>query len=391
MARKVAIVGIGQTEHKTRHPECSHAELINEAARRALEDAQLTIKDIDAVLNGNMDLFEGHNLLDTITVDGSGAYLKPGRKMNTGGTTGGTMVTSAWYHVASGIYDVVLTIASEKQEESGGNTTSAIITCADPLAYRPFSTGAVGALAMVAARYMHDTGCGEEPGAIARVKAADNALKNPYAHLKLHLTLEDVLESRMLIYPLRLLHMCPQSSGACALVLASEEKAKKITKKPVWFKDHVISHQECFKRPLSPDPTPSMISQTDAARKLYQRNGVTQPRRDIDVFEMYEPAAWAEIAWMEDFLLCERGEAWKLVERGVTALDGEFPINPSGGVVSTNSIGATAMVRVAEAALQIRGDAGAHQVTRKEPKTAVATAFGGCNWTIMTLLSKNLD
>ena len=95
MPRRVAIVGIGQTEHKTRHPEYSHADLINEAVRRALEDAQLTIKDVDAVLNGNMDLFEGHNLLDAITVGASGAYLKPGRKMNTGGTTGGTMVTSA--------------------------------------------------------------------------------------------------------------------------------------------------------------------------------------------------------------------------------------------------------------------------------------------------------
>ncbi len=391
MPSRVAIVGIGQTEHKTRHPEYSHAELINEAVRRALEDAQLTIKDIDAVLNGNMDLFEGHGLLDAMTVDGSGAYLKPGRKMNTGGTTGGTMVASAWFHVASGMYDVVLTVASEKQEESGGNTTSAIITCADPLTYRAFSTGAVGGLAIISAKYLRETGCGELPGAIVRVKAANNALKNPYAHLKLQLTVEEVLKSRMLIYPLRLLHMCPQSSGACALVLACEKKAKKISEKPVWFKDHVTSHQECFKRSLAPDPTPSTPSQTDAAIKLYKRNGITQPRRDIDVFEMYEPAAWAEIAWMEDFLLCEKGEAWRLVEKGVTALDGEFPINPSGGVVSTNSIGATAMVRVAEAALQIRGDAGEHQVTKKEVKTAVATAFGGCNWTIMTLLSKYLD
>ena len=390
MLKRVAIVGIGQTEHKTRHPEYSHAELINEAVRRALEDAQLTIKDVDAVLNGNMDLFEGHNLLDAMTVDGSGAYLKPGCKMNTGGTTGGTMVASAWYHVASGIYDIVLTIASDKLEESGGNTTSAIITCADPLTYRPFHTGAVGGLAIVAAKYLNETGCGEHPGAIVRVKAANNALKNPYSHLKLHITVEDVLKSPMLIYPLRLLHMCPQSSGACALVLASEEKAKKITKKPVWIVDHVTSHMEAFKRPLTMDPTPSLPSQTDAAIKLYKRNSITHPRRDIDVFEMYEPAAWAEISWMEDFLLCEKGEAWRLVEKGVTALDGEFPINPSGGVVSSNPIGATAMIRVAEAALQIRGDAGEHQVTRREVRTAVTTAFGGANWTIMFLLSKEL-
>lgn len=390
MSRRVAIVGIGQTEHRTRHPEVSHEELINEAVRRALEDAQLTIKDINAVLNGNMDLFEGHNLFDTISVAGSGAYLKPGRKMNTGGTTGGTMATSAWHHVASGIYDVVLTIASSKLEESGGNTTSAIITFADPLSYRPFYTGAISTMANMAVNYMRETGCGEEPAAIIRVQAGDNASKNPYAHLKTQYTVEDVMNSRLLIYPLRLLHMCPQSSGACALIFASENKAKKITKKPVWYKDHVVCHNECFKRALTPDPVPSPLSESVASRKLFRRNGITNPRRDIDVCELYTPSAWAEITFMENLLLCEKGEAWKLVEKGVTARDGEFPINPSGGVLTTNPIGATGLLRVAEAALQIRGDAAGHQVPR-EVKTAIATAYGGCNWTVVHLLSKYKD
>lgn len=390
MSRRVAIVGIGQTEHKTRHPGLNHEELINVAVRRALEDAQLTIKDIDAVLNGNMDLFEGHNLFDTISVVGSGAYLKPGRKMNTGGTTGGTMAASAWYHVASGIYDVVLTIASDKLEESGGNTTSAIITYNDPLAIRPFYTGAISTMANMAANYMRETGCGEEPAAILRVQAANNALKNPYAHLRRQYTIEDVMNSSMLIYPLRYLHMCPQSSGACALILASEEKAKKITKNPVWYKDHITCHNECFVRALAPDPNPAPLSQTYAARKLYKRNGIISPRREIDVVEMYDPSAWSIIIWMEDFLLCEKGEGWKLVEKGVTALDGDFPINPSGGVLTTNPIGATGLLRVAEAALQIRGDAGEHQVSRPV-KTAVATAYGGANWTVMHLLSKYPD
>ncbi len=390
MARKVAIVGIGQTEHRTRHPEVSHTELVNQAVRRALNDAELTIKDVDAVLNGNMDLFEGHNLFDTISVEGSGAYLKPGRKMNTGGTTGGTMATSAWFHVASGIYDVVLTVASDKLEESGGNTTSAIITYADPLTYRPFYTGAISTMANIAANYMRETGCGEEPAAIVRAQAGYNASKNPYAHLRTQYTVEEVLRSRLLIYPLRLLHMCPQSSGACALILASEEVAKKITQKPVWYRDHVTCHSECFKRPVAPDPIPDTLSQTEAARKLFKRNGINNPRRDIDVCELYTPSAWSEINWIEDFLLCGKGEAWKLVEKGLTALNGEFPINPSGGVITTNPIGATGLLRVAEAALQIRGDAGEHQVTR-DVKTALASAYGGCNWTILHLLSKYSD
>ncbi len=131
-------------------------------------------------------------------------------------------------------------------------------------------------------------------------------------------------------------------------------------------------------------------SLTAASKKLYKRNHITDPLKQLDVFEMYEPSSWAEMIWMGDFLLCDRSEAYKLVEKGVTKLDGELPINPSGGVVSCNPIGATAMIRVAEAALQVRGDAGDHQVP-KEVNTAVATGFGGTYWSNMILLKKSLD
>jgi acetyl-CoA C-acetyltransferase len=91
----------------------------------------------------------------------------------------------------------------------------------------------------------------------------------------------------------------------------------------------------------------------------------------------------------EHFHLCEKNEGWKLIERGVTEIEGDFPVNPSGGVIATNPIGATPTIRVAEAALQIRGDAGAHQVS-KDVKTALASALGGPNWTVLTLLKRSL-
>lgn len=388
MGNRVAIVGIGQTHHRTRRPDVNEVELVNEAARRALEDAQLKIKEVDAVLCGNMDHFEGHYLFDCMAAVGSGAYLKPGLKMGTGGTTGGTMLAAACHYVASGLYDTVMTIGWEKHDV--GPATTGIVTFKDPLCDRPFGAGAVGSFATVARRYIAETGCRPEHAAMVRVKAANNALRNPYAHLKLKLTIDDVLKSRMISYPLRLLDMCPQSCGACALIVASEEKAKKITSKPVWVKDHVTVHEECFRsQNLIPDPVPIIPSQTIAARQLFKRNGITRPRKQLDVFEMYEPSTWSEMMWMEDFLICDKGEAWKLVEKGVTTLEGEFPINPSGGVVCTNPIGATAMIRPAEAALQVRGDAGEHQVHRPV-KNAIASSFGGCNWTIMFLLSKEI-
>jgi acetyl-CoA C-acetyltransferase len=134
----------------------------------------------------------------------------------------------------------------------------------------------------------------------------------------------------------------------------------------------------------------SQPSHLICSRKFYKRNAL-DPQKDIHVFEMYEPSTWAELNWMDDFGLCaSKKEAWQLVEKGETTLSGRIPINPSGGVVSCNPIGATAMIRVAEAALQVRGDGGERQVTR-EVTNAVATSFGGSYWTIMHLLTRSLD
>ena len=126
-----------------------------------------------------------------------------------------------------------------------------------------------------------------------------------------------------------------------------------------------------------------------AATTLFKRNGITNPLRQIDLFEMYDPSSWWEIDWTCLFLGLERETVLNMIEKGEFEIEGSFPINPSGGVVSTNPIGASALIRVAEAALQIRGDAGEHQVP-KPVKTALASGFGGTLWTVLHLLVKEL-
>jgi acetyl-CoA C-acetyltransferase len=111
---------------------------------------------------------------------------------------------------------------------------------------------------------------------------------------------------------------------------------------------------------------------------------------ETQVFEMYDPFAFAIPMWLEDFLVCEPNEGWKHVEKGDLRLEGPYPVSPSGGVLCTNSIGDSAILRVAEAALQVRGDAGEHQVTR-EVKQAMASGFGGSYWSDLVLLSKTMD
>lgn len=386
MGNRVAIVGVGQTPHTTRKPEVNEFEMVNEAVRAALDDAQLKIKDVDAIVVGNMDFFEGHYLSDAMGVDGCGTYLKSGMKMNTGGTVGTVSVISAWNHVASGIYDTVLAIGYEKHDAF--SATSAMITVLDPIDERPFNIGTLPALASLAGAYMEETGAKEEHAAMVRVIQSEGAARNPYAHLRAQLTFEEVMESPMIAYPMRLLTICPASCGASAVVLASEEKAKKISNKPVWFRDHVTVHRENYTSLIVTEQS-GESTQSVAARKLYKRNGITNPRKEIQMFEMYDPTSWLLMQWSEDFKIFEKGGGWKAVEKRMISREGEFPICPSGGVTSTNAIGSSGTQRIIEAALQIRGDAGEHQVTR-DVRKALASGFGGSMWTDLILLQRDL-
>ena len=193
--------------------------------------------------------------------------------------------------------------------------------------------------------------------------------------------------SPQLVGELRMIHMCSQSDGACAMIFASEEKAKEICPRPAWIKDHITVHREemfC----LFGD-APVLSTHRYAAERLFKRNGITDPRREIDVFEMYDPSSWWGVDWLREFLLLEGDAHIKMVENGEIAIDGAFPVNPSGGVIASNPIGATAMVRVAEAAMQIMGTAGEHQVPRAVNK-AMASGFGGTMWTVLFLLTRDV-
>ena len=389
MANRVAIVGIGQTHHTNIRNDVNQPEMVGEAVRAALSDAQLSIKDIEAMFFGNMETFEGIFLPDHGMAAEVGAVGKPGFKVNTGGTTGGSVVVEGFSMVAAGLYDVVMAIGFEKQDS--GDTTAAITAAAVPSWAKGAATGAIGEFAKQALAYMKTSGAKEEHAAMIRLKSDKGACRNEYAHLKLGLkSIEEVMQSPYLVWPLRLLDFCPQSCGACVLILASEKIAKKIHKKPVWLVDYEVVHQEPFRAGIFGDPTGTeTYTQHVACEKIYKRNNITDVRKQVDLAEIYEPSNWEEMNLYEHLHFCGDGEGWKLAEKGITEIEGEFPVNCSGGVTATNPIGATPVIRVAEAALQVRGDAGEHQATR-DVKTAIATALGGPNWTAMFLLKRNV-
>jgi len=385
MSRKVAIVGIGITKHSSRRPYQSDGEMIYEAVNLALTDADLSRKDMETVIIGNMDLFEGHYLNDGMLADFSGAIGKSGFKMNTGGTVGTMEVVTAWYNIASGYCDTALVIGWEKHDEAA--VQPAITTIYDAAYQRNFSVGALSGLALISNDYMGRTGCPIEIGGLVRAYASENASRNPNAHVRDRVTQEQVMNARMVLYPLTMYMICPTSLGACAMVLMSEEKAKKITKKPVWIKDHATAHAEeggGLWDHMSGGARRN--TETETGTRIMKRNHITKPLEEIQFMEMYDPCPFFHPFFMEDFQLCPEGQGWKLIEKGLTNREGQFPISPSGGVMCTNAIGDSGTLRVAEAALQCRGDAGEHQITRKV-KQGLASGFGGSNWTDLFLLT----
>ena len=228
MANRVAIVGVGQTYHKSKRPDVSQPEMVNEAVRAALADAQLSMKDIESVFVGNMETFEGIYLPDHGLADEAGFFMKPGFKVCTGGSSSGSAFVEGYNFVAGGLFRTALIIGFEKQD--AGDTTAAISAATTPVWGKGMARGAIGEFAKQALTYMEQSGAREEHAAMVRLKADRGACRNPYAHLRLGLkSVEEILNSPYLVWPLRLLDFCPQSSGACALILAAEEEAKKLS------------------------------------------------------------------------------------------------------------------------------------------------------------------
>jgi len=356
-------------------------EMIHEAVRACLEDARMSPEDIDGVVIGNMEHFEGVYNADLWAVDGVGSLFKHSMKVTTGGTTGASVAHAGCYHVASGLFDTVLCIGWEKQ--SDGNTTAGLIFQSDPLFERGNMAGAIGTFALAAGEYMEKFGITEEQAAQVAVKNRGNACRNPCAHLRREITVEDVMQSRMLAKPVKLLDMCPTSDGACAIIVASEATVRKRSpNRPAWFKALATRHDQPFNADL-----PMLIGMrtlVEAGREAYAQAGISDPLRELDVAELYEPCTFAELSWYEALGFCEMGGGGKLMESGATGMDGQLPVNPSGGVISTNCIGATALIRVAEAALQVQGRAGERQVDGA--RMALATGFGGSWWSEVTIL-----
>ena len=370
MGERSAVIGIGQTKYDAKRIEVSMPGLCREAALRALEDADLSWGDIDAVVVGKApDMFEGVMMPELFLADALGAAGKPLIRVHTAGSVGGSTGIVASSLVESGAFERVLCVAFEKQSESNAMWALTVST--------PFSVavvaGAGGYFAPLIRAYIRRSGAPEDTGIRVAVKDRQNALKNPYAHVKIPgVSFEQVMASPMLWDPVRYLETCPSSDGACAMIFASESKAAKSPGKPAWVHSTAMrSEPTMFSGRDQVNPLAGRMN----AKDLYAKAGIHNPRKEIDCAEIYVPFSWFEPMWMETMGFAEEGQGWKMTYEGATALDGDLPVNMSGGVLSSNPIGASGLIRFAEAAMQVRGQAGEHQVDGVHK--ALGHAYGG--------------
>jgi acetyl-CoA C-acetyltransferase len=368
--RSVAIVGAGQTHHARRRTDVTQVGLAREAAVRALQDADLTMDDIDSVVvcSGPV-LFAAVNQPEKWLVDALGAQLKPVVRVTSGGGTGLAGALSALNQITGGFAERVLVVAYDKLSE--GALQYSISTLYDPFWGREFAVGIMGFSAAYWRARMDKLGHSEEAAAMVSVKNHSNALRNPYAHVKKELTVEDVLASRPLCAPIKLLDVPPISDGACAIVLASGDAAKN-SPDPAWIRGmayYAEAENAARRSMLQSEPL------TIAAQRVYQQAGITNPRRQCDVVEVQDPYTCFELSYYEGLGLCAPGKAADLIASGATQIDGDIPVNPSGGCMGANPIGATGLIRLAEIAQQVRGRCGDYQIP--DAKVGLMQAGGG--------------
>ncbi len=389
MGKKVAITGVGQTKTKLKRKDVNFPELMGEAARLAIEDAGLSIDDIDAVVcSSSLEFFEGINEPEMYATDFTFGVMKPHFRLQTGGTVGASTGIAGWYLVSSGMYNNVLVISGDKLSETSVQKGLSMVY--SPTMGRDFAAGAPSAVACQTRAYMNRAPLAKlEHLAKIGTQMRKNALNNPHATLKLpQISEEMMMNMAYLSTPLKLLDSCPTSDAACAMVLQSEEYAEKNNRPKAWVQavSTVAEGVNTINRDWS---TPEALRK--AVKTVYKETGITNPMEDIDVIEIYDAFSSQHLIWLESLGLCEDGRAAvDLIVSGVTRMDGKLPVNPSGGVLSNNSIGGSAMIRQAEIALQIMGRAGDRQV--KDAEIGLAHGWGGAiQFHTIMVMSKEKD
>ena len=364
---KVAIIGVAQTKLEAARPEAGFSDLVYESTAAALENAGITRDEVGQYITASQDFLDGRTISSFATTEACGAHMKPESKV---AMDASMAVFYSLARILSGQYKTGLVVSHAKM--SMANQGAIYNAAFDPMFQRHLGLDFVNSHAFQARAYAEKYGVGPDRWAAVTVKNTGNALKNDKAMNGRTLTEQDVLNSALLADPLRELDCMPVSDGACALVLAEEETARRVCDKPVWIQG-IASFMDAYylgERDLA-EPT----ALEKSAKKAYAMAGITNPSEQVDVVELSEYFSYQEPLWAEGLGLCERGRGGDLIAGNISTLEGTLPINPSGGILGGNPHAVAGLVRIVEAYLQLTGQAGEHQIDGA--RTAVAHGTTG--------------
>ncbi|MHB1493755.1 MAG: thiolase family protein [Thermoplasmataceae archaeon] len=392
--RRVAVVGTGQTKFEARIPEKTYYELAFDVAKEALNEAGITHREIDSAVYGIYnDLFERQVMPDTFVHDYLGFYGKSGTRVTTGGATGAYAFRAGYAEVASGLSDSTIVIGVEKaqdvfdwaQYKSTPEVLKSIAYSSDMTWEYPLGLQAASSYALLATAHMRKYGTTEEQAALVSVKNHGNAFHNPYAQSPMKITVDDVMSSRMISYPFKMLDCSLYTEGASAVVLMSEEKVREHgIKDPVWVAGIGSSNDRSFPGFRSTNDflgnygdIADLRGHYEAARLAYKASGIQNPLKELDLAEIHDAFSFTEIQGYEAMGLALPGKGGKFIEDGIPQIKGDLPVSPSGGLIGAgHAVGATGVMQIVEITKQLMEKAGKRQVEINSGK-GLAHSIGG--------------
>ena len=350
----VAVVGVGQTKFGE-HWGRSLRDMAIEAGLLSTQDAGIGLDDVHSLYLGNMSSgnFIGQEHLAALIADQLGLSPKPAVKCEAACASGGLAFRQAYLAIKSGMADVVMVLGVEKMTDiTGEHAISALMAAGDQEWESSIGLTFAGAYALIARRHMEMFGTTQEQLAMVSVNNHKNALNNPFAQFNMNITVEDVLKSSMVAEPLHLLDCSPITDGSAAVILANERAASRF-EKPVWIlgsghgTDTLALHDR--------KSLVEMLATRTAAKQAYDMAGLSA--RNINFAEVHDCFSINEIVAIEDLGFCGKGEGGRFVEDGSIAVDGEKPINATGGLKAIgHPVGATGVRQIVDVVRQLRGD-----------------------------------
>jgi len=385
--RKVAIVGIGHSKFGKRS-DVNLPELAFESIKGAIDDAGIGKEEIQNVTLGSAGGWYEENLPAVVVNEYSGFKGIGTSRVEAACASGSAAVRSAYLSVASGEADVTMALGLEKMTEVDTLTAVELIGRSGSYLWEFENYGMTfpAYYALYAVSHMSRYGTTEEDLARVAVKAHRYASMNPLAQFQKEITLDKALSSQVVSWPLKLYDSCPISDGSAAVILASEERAKKISDTPVWIRGIGFSSDSAN---LSKRADYVGLKATvDASKAAYSAAKISP--RDIDVATCHDCFTIAELMAYEDLGFCGKGEGAKLLRDGQTEIGGKIPVNLDGGLKAKgHPVGATGVSMMVEISKQLRGEAGKRQAPIKKGVGLVHNVGGTGHYCYVTVLSRS--